>query len=143
MKIVIASGYFNPLHTGHLSYLQEARLLGDELIVIVNNDRQVNIKGRKLFMNEKDREMLILNLKCVTNTWLSLSNDESISYDLYELRKFYSNDELIFAKGGDRNIDNIPQSERDTCLKYNIKVVSNVGCEKLTSSSEILKRVQE
>jgi cytidyltransferase-like protein len=141
MKSIITSGYFNPLHTGHISYLNEAKKLGDRLIVIVNNDEQVKLKGSKPFMEEQDRLKIIENLKCVDIAISSKSSDKSVCEDLRNIRLFFPYDELIFAKGGDRTIDNIP--EVDTCKENDIIMTFDVGCKKVTSSSDILKRVDE
>ena len=137
MKIVIASGYFNPLHTGHVSYLEEAKKLGDKLIVIVNNDKQVNIKGSRKFMNEYDRATIVAGLKSVDAIWRSKSKDASVCKDLELLREAYPDDTLVFAKGGDRNINNIPEVQ--VCHENGIKMVFNVGDPKITSSSDILE----
>jgi len=137
MKIVITSGYFNPLHTGHVSYLRDAADIGDKLIVIVNNDKQVELKGSKVFMNETDRSIIVGSLKYVDYVYISCSTDGSVCEDLCRLRAEYPNDCLIFAKGGDRTKDNIP--EVPVCESNNILMVFDVGCKKVTSSSEILK----
>ena len=65
MKLVIASGYFNPLHRGHVSYLEEAKKLGDKLFVIVNNDIQVKLKGSKEFLDANERELIVKALRVV------------------------------------------------------------------------------
>ena len=65
MRIVACSGYFNPLHRGHVEYLERSRDLGDKLIVIVNNDFQVTLKGSKQFMDEQERLQIVRSLRCV------------------------------------------------------------------------------
>ena len=129
-KIVCASGYFNPLHRGHISYLNEAKKLGDYLIVIVNNDFQIGLKGSKRFMDEKERCIIVNNLKCVDEVRLSVDMDETVCKSLELIKP------NIFAKGGDRTIDNIP--EREICEKIGIKMVFNVGEDKIQSSSNLL-----
>lgn len=141
MRTIITSGYFNPLHTGHISYLNEAKKLGDRLIVVVNNDDQVKLKGSKPFMEEQERLKIIENLKCVDIAIISKSSDKSVCEDLRNIRVFFPYDELVFAKGGDRTIDNIPEVE--TCRENNINMSFGIGCEKTTSSSDILKKVNE
>jgi cytidyltransferase-like protein len=136
-EIVITSGYFNPLHVGHVSYLEEAKKLGDRLIVIVNNDFQVKLKGSKVFMNQKDRSTIIKALAAVDGVYISNSKDGSVCDDLEHLRKLFSHDHLIFAKGGDRTLGNIPEVK--VCQDNNIQMIFNVGCAKTTSSSKILK----
>lgn len=127
-KIVAVSGYFNPLHSGHLNYLREAKKLG-HLIVIVNNDKQCNLKGNT-FMNEQERVEVIRSLKMVDEVILSLDTDETVCKTLESLRPD------IFAKGGDRDENNIP--EKRICQKLGIKIISNVGGLKTQSSSNLL-----
>jgi len=148
MKLIITSGYFNPIHSGHISYLIEAAKLGDKLIVIVNNDKQIELKGSKPFMNSAERSIIVSNLKCVDEVHVSQSTDKSVCEDLRLMRKKYPHEELIFAKGGDRDEKDAvnPNSPLyyDTlvCKENNITVAFNVGCEKVTSSSEILSRLK-
>jgi cytidyltransferase-like protein len=146
MKIVIASGYFNPLHSGHISNLIEAKKLGDKLIVIVNNDHQVKLKGSKEFLDEKEREIIVRNLKPVDMTMISISKDKSVCADLANVRRIYPDDELIFAKGGDRNeadaadLTSPLYYDIQVCKENNIEIVFNVGCDKVQSSSKILEK---
>jgi len=99
-KIILASGYFNPLHVGHLEYLELAKGIGDKLIVIVNNDKQVKIKGSIPFMNEGDRLRIVKALKCVDEVFLSIDFDKSVCNSIESLAKKYKDCEIIFAKGG-------------------------------------------
>jgi rfaE bifunctional protein nucleotidyltransferase chain/domain len=126
---VCASGYFNPLHVGHLEYLEKAKALGDWLIVIVNSDKQVLLKGSKPFMNQADRVEIIKALECVDQVVLSIDEDKTVCKTLRNL----SPD--IFAKGGDRTVDNIP--EKAVCEELGIKMVFGLG-DKIRSSSELL-----
>ena len=77
MKIVVTSGYFDPLHIGHIECLELARQLGDKLIVIINNDLQAKLKKGKSFMNEKDRMKIISALRCVDEVFLSIDKDKT------------------------------------------------------------------
>lgn len=123
MKIVCTSGYFNPLHIGHVRLLKEAKALGDYLVVIVNNDEQVKLKGEsKPFMNEKERVEIIKAIKYVDKVVLSIDKDRTIKKTLGRI----SPD--IFAKGGDSTPENTP--EKDLVKK----VVYNVGGGKIQSS---------
>lgn len=137
-KIVITSGYFNPLHAGHINLLSEARELGDFLVVIVNNDKQVRLKGSVPFMEQQERVKIIKSLRFVDDVFLSVDEKNSIAQSLQHIAESYPKVDLIFAKGGDRNIDNIPESEKGICKKFNIKVVSNVGGGKVQSSSWLI-----
>jgi cytidyltransferase-like protein len=138
-KVVITSGYFNPLHIGHVNLIREAKKLGDILVVIVNNDEQVKVKGSVPFMPEKERVMIIKDIKYVDEVFLSIDMDGFQPESLKAIAKKYLDAELFFAKGGDRNFDNLPESEKQVCKEFNIKVVSNVGGEKVQSSSWLIK----
>tara|TARA_B110000263_G_C14780453_1_gene272962 strand:+ start:20 stop:427 length:408 start_codon:yes stop_codon:yes gene_type:complete len=126
MIIVATSGYFDPLHVGHIEYLELAKKLGNKLVVIVNNDFQANLKKGKSFMNEKDRMKIILSLKCVDEVFLSIDNDKTQCKSLEFLKP------NIFANGGDRKENEIPEST--ICKKLNIQIVDGLG-EKIRSSS--------
>lgn len=139
-KIVITSGYFNPLHIGHINLLREAEKLGDFLVVIVNNDEQVRRKGSIPFMPEQERLRIIKELKYPDKVLLSIDKDESVSKSLEMVAKMYPG-KLFFAKGGDRNINNIPESEKKVCQKFGIKVINNVGGKKIQSSSWLLGNI--
>lgn len=132
--IVIASGYFNPLHVGHLEYLELAKKLGDKLIVIINNDEQVKIKGSTPFMSQEDRLKIVKGLKCVDDVFTSIDEDGSVCKSIEFLAKTKGAD--IFAKGGDRNTGNIP--EKEICDKLGIKIIDGLGA-KIRASSELIK----
>ena len=137
-KIVIASGYFNPLHIGHIKYLRGASLLGSELIVIVNSDGQVRMKGNTPFMSLKERMEIIRELKCVDYVVASIDNDKTQRKSIRFLGELIGERNiLIFAKGGDSMRENTP--ELSICKKYNIDVRFGVGGEKIQSSSWLIK----
>lgn len=127
MKIVCTSGYFNPLHIGHLRLLEEAKSLGEYLIVIVNNDEQVKLKGSKEFQDEQERMEIVKAIKYVDQVVLSIDKDRTISETLKMIRP------TIFAKGGDSTLENTP--ELYVCNEMGTKVVFNVGGSKIQSSS--------
>ena len=133
-KIVVASGYFDPLHVGHLEYLEKARQLGDKLIVIINNDIQTKLKKGFVFMIQEDRMKIIKALRYVDDVFLSIDNDESVCKSIELLKPD------IFAKGGDRKIHEIP--ETPICRKLGIEIIDGLG-DKIRASSEILKKLQE
>lgn len=128
---VCVSGYFNPLHKGHIRYFKEARALGNYLIVIVNTDEQVKLKGSKPFMDQEERLEIVSAIKYVDKAVLSIDKDKSVVETLKLVKPH------IFAKGGDRTIDNIP--EKKICDKLGIKIVEMVGGMKIQSSSGLLK----
>ncbi|MDD3711363.1 MAG: adenylyltransferase/cytidyltransferase family protein [Patescibacteria group bacterium] len=137
-KIVVAvSGYFNPLHVGHLEMIEKAKKLGDYLVVIVNNDRQVKLKGRVSFMSEKDRVQIIKALKWVDEVVLSIDNYRWENGEVPIIKTLAKVKPNIFANGGDRRKDsaNIPESE--ICQKLKIKIVDGLG-KKIRASSEIV-----
>ena len=128
MIVVAVSGYFDPIHVGHLEYLKLAKKLGDKLIVIVNNDKQTILKKGKSFMNEKDRMEIVSALQCVDEVFLSIDDDKSVCKSLEFLKP------SIFANGGDRSLSEIPETA--IIDKYSIKMVDGLG-NKIRSSSKI------
>lgn len=136
---VIVSGYFNPLHIGHLEYFKKSKLLGNFLFVIVNNDLQRNLKGSKIFMNQEERVEIISNIRSVDKVILSVDTDRSVRKTIEYISNNFSQDfDLIFANGGDQK--NISSPEKEICQKLNIKIVDGMG-EKIQSSSWILKNI--
>ena len=147
MKVIVISGYFNPLHTGHLDYIDQARILGDLLIVIVNNDGQVKIKGSRPFLKQEDRRRIVSSLKNVDLAITAVDTDATVVASLQELwrqnqrqpidSKRTVDNSMVFANGGDRKRGNTP--EEDFCKSVGIETVYNVGGEKTQSSGEILR----
>lgn len=133
MITVATSGYFNPLHKGHLALLREAKKLGDVLMVIVNNDEQVKIKGSKSFMDQDERAQIIKALRCVDKVYISIDTDGTQRKTLAKLKP------NIFAKGGDSTPENTP--ELALCKAMGTKVVFGVGGGKLQSSSTLKDNV--
>ena len=144
-KIVVAvSGGFDPLHAGHVRMFQEAKALGDELVVILNNDNWFSIKGRHLFMPQEERKEIIEALKPVDRVILTkhklsekkydrTSREYSVCRELEELKPD------IFANGGDRFKEDVPEVE--TCEKIGCQMVFNVGDGgKMQSSSWLLEK---
>jgi len=142
MKRSIVSGYFNPLHGGHLDMIEAARLLGDYLIVVVNNDKAQVLKKGKVILDEKNRMRLMRSLRLVDEVILSIDEDLGQARTLREIRGLYPDDELVFANGGDRdpNKHALPESEMQAITDCNIEAVFGVGShvvEKRDSSSRI------
>jgi D-beta-D-heptose 7-phosphate kinase/D-beta-D-heptose 1-phosphate adenosyltransferase len=128
MKVVAVSGYFDPIHVGHLEFLKIAKSLGDKLVVIINSDYQADLKKGKSFMPEEDRLEIVQALRCVDEVFLSIDKDKSVCKSLEHLKPD------IFANGGDRSLEEIPETA--VMKKYNIEMVDGLG-EKIRSSSEI------
>ena len=132
---IAVSGYFDPIHVGHLEYLELAKKLGNRLIVIVNNNHQCTLKKGKPFMDELDRVRIVKSLGIVDDVFLSIDNDKSVCRSLEELKPD------IFANGGDRFESDSPES--GICKKLNIKMVDGLG-NKIRSSSSLtgLKEIE-
>lgn len=128
MKVVIVSGYFNPLHGGHLDMIEAAKKMGDKLVVVVNNDKQQLLKKGKIILDEENRTRLMRALRDVDEVVLSIDSDPPVISTLEKVAKAHPNDELIFAQGGDRDSDKV-NPETDICNKYNIKIVYGVGTD--------------
>lgn len=138
LTIVAVSGYFNPLHVGHLEMIKKAKKLGDILVVIVNNDKQVALKGRVPFMCEKDRMEIIRALRDVDKVVLSVDDYRLPNGEIPVIKSLAKIKPDIFANGGDRhNIVNVPEYE--ICQKLNIKLVDGLG-KKIRASSEMIAR---
>ena len=134
-KVVAVSGGFDPLHIGHIRLFQEAKKLGDKLIVILNNDNWLKSKKGYFFMPEKERKEIIESIGCVDEVVITKhklnSKDRSVCKELKKIRP------RIFANGGDRYKDNIPEVE--ACNKIGCEMVFNIGFGgKIQSSSWLL-----
>ncbi len=139
LKLIIASGYFDCLHDGHLNYLNEAKQLGDLLFVIVNNDIQAKLKKGFSLISENTRVNIIFNLKSVDFAIKAIDKDRSVTESLKLIHSvFHDIADIFFINGGDSTIDNIP--ERKICEKLNIEMRFGVGGKKIQSSSELLRR---
>ncbi|HEY4495897.1 MAG TPA: adenylyltransferase/cytidyltransferase family protein [Candidatus Paceibacterota bacterium] len=130
-KLVCVSGYFNPIHVGHIRLVQAAAKLG-RVIVIVNNDHQVKLKGSMLFMPAKDRAEIMTGLAGVWKSVIAIDEDRTVCHTLAKIKPD------IFCNGGDRTKNNIP--ELATCARLGIKVIFGVGGRKVRSSSVLINR---
>ena len=137
-KAVIVSGYFNPLHKGHLELFKKAKAKGDELWVIVNSDLQRKLKGSKAFMEEDERLVIVSAIYNVDRALISSDKDKTQCATLKELAEKHSDDyELYFANGGDQNNHSIP--EASVCKEKGIILIEGLG-NKIQSSSWLLKK---
>lgn len=135
---IIVSGYFNPIHKGHLEYFQNAKKLADVLFVIVNSDHQRALKQSKEFQLEEERMLIVSSLKPVDKAVLSIDKDRTVSQTIASIVKDYSQDyNFAFANGGDQNNQTIP--ERTICEKMGIALLDGLG-DKIQSSSWLLKK---
>jgi len=136
-KAIIVSGYFNPIHKGHLEYFNNAKAIADELFVIVNNDHQRALKGSKEFQDEEERMIIVSNIKSVDQVVLSIDKDRTVCATIGKIAREYGESyDLAFANGGDQNNDTIP--ERPICEKMGIALIEGLG-NKIQSSSWLLK----
>jgi cytidyltransferase-like protein len=137
MKIVVVSGGFDPLHSGHLNLFKEAKALGDKLVVILNADEWLAQKKGRPFMPFEERASILEHMEVVDNVYSGGDEDGSVCTTLEHIKSAYPPDEhkLIFANGGDRGKDNIPEmTVKDYTFEFGIG-----GANKANSSSWILK----
>ena len=139
MKIIITSGYFDPLHVGHIELLKLAKAFGDKLVVILNSDEQCILKKGKPFMPQEERRIIVESLKFVDEVLLSVDKDKTCIESIKAIAKKYKGNEIIYAKGGDRFAHEIP--ETPVCKEFGVKIVDGLG-EKIQSSSN-LKGIKE
>ena len=134
----MVSGGFDPIHIGHVRMFQEAKKLGDKLVVVINNDHWVRMKKGKAFMPQNDRKEIIKALVSVDQVVISghkeNTEDKSVCDEIIKIKPD------IFANGGDRKPDGDPVPEVAVCKKLGIKMVYNIGKGgKVRSSSDLLK----
>ncbi|MEM7276437.1 MAG: adenylyltransferase/cytidyltransferase family protein, partial [Actinomycetota bacterium] len=134
---VIVSGYFSPLHVGHLDMIEAGDALGDHLIVIVNNNDQQQAKKGKVIIDEQDRLRLVKALRVVDEAMIAVDDDRTVSQSLRRIAEKHSDHyDLVFANGGDRKPDFVPEAA--TCEEFGIRMVFDLGgSEKADSSSRI------
>ena len=132
----IVSGYFSPLHVGHLDMIEGAAELADKVFVIVNNNAQQEIKKGKVIIDEADRLRVVLALAAVDHAIVAIDTDRTVAASLAHLAENFSDHRLIFANGGDRAPDFVP--EASACEAHGIELAFGVGGnEKADSSSRI------
>ena len=135
---VIVSGYFNPIHKGHLEYFHNAKSHADALFVIVNSDHQRALKGSKEFQDEEERVIIVSNFKVVDKVFLSIDKDRTVCETITHIHKEFGHEfELAFANGGDQNNDTIP--EKPVCERLGVALIDGLG-DKIQSSSWLLKK---
>jgi cytidyltransferase-like protein len=134
-KIVLVTGGFDPLHSGHISYFESAKKLGDKLIVGVNSDAWLERKKGRSFMPVTERTTIIQNLKMVDGVILFNDDDGSATEAIHNVKRLFPDDHIIFANGGDRTDKNIPEM-----AVQDVEFIFGVGGEdKKNSSSWILE----
>jgi len=132
--VVAVSGYFDPIHRGHIEYFELAKQLGDKLVVILNNDKQCELKKGKAFMPVEDKKAILESIAHVDEVFISVDDDSSVCKSLKVVKPH------IFAKGGDRFSYEIPEAK--ICEELGIKIVDSLG-DKVQSSSELIKNADK
>ena len=135
MRIVVVSGGFDPIHSGHIAYFKAARSHGDKLVIALNSDEWLIKKKGKEFMPFEERKVVLENINCVDKV-IGFEDDDlgSCINALKSIKKMFPNDEIIFANGGDRNKENIPEM-----IEEDIQFLFGIGGNfKKNSSSSIL-----
>ena len=128
MRKITISGYFDPIHVGHIEYINNAKKLGDWLVVIVNNNNQCVLKKGRYFMDEMDRVLIVKNIKAVDEVFLSIDEDKTVCKSLKKVNPD------VFANGGDRKNYEIPESK--VSKENNIQIIDGLG-DKIRSSSDL------
>jgi cytidyltransferase-like protein len=139
-RIAIVSGYFNPIHIGHLQMIKQARELAPHLIVIVNNDKQQLLKKGRVLMTEDDRHAIVSELRCVDEAFIAVDDDATVVSSLRRVRELHPDAELLFCNGGDRSAtgDPVPTAETRLTDEIGLQMVYGVGgVDKSDSSSRI------
>jgi cytidyltransferase-like protein len=132
MSIACVSGYFDPIHIGHIEYFKSSKQIADKLMVIVNNDEQAILKKGKAFMPADERIKIIQELKCVDYVVKSIDLDRTVCATLASVTPKPD----FFCNGGDQNNHSIP--EADICNQLGIELRDGFG-EKIQSSSWLIK----
>lgn len=142
MRVVIVSGGFDPIHQGHIRYLEEAKKLGDILVVILNGDSFLIRKKGYFVFNSAERKVILEAIRWVDRVYIYNSEKDDVIGALEELKKQYPTEEVIFAKGGDRRPDGVPIPEESYCFANGIKVIYGVGgTDKPNSSSWVIDKI--
>ena len=138
-KAIIVSGYFNPIHKGHLEYFNSAKSMADKLFVIVNSDLQRKLKGSKEFQDENERLFIVQNIKSVDKAFISIDQDRTVCESIKKIHSdFGSKYKLAFANGGDQNNNSIP--EVPICKELGVELIDGLG-DKVQSSSWLLNKI--
>ena len=140
--LVIVSGYFGPIHVGHLDMIEAAEAAGDEVFVIVNNNAQQIMKKGKVTMDHADRLRIVEALRAVDHAMVAIDEDGTVCASLDAIGKQFPNHRLVFGNGGDdrKNNDEVPESA--VCAQYGIEMVFGMGgLNKADSSSRLIEEL--
>jgi cytidyltransferase-like protein len=140
-RVAIVSGYFNPLHVGHLRMMTAARELADSLVVIVNNDEQQVLKIGTVVQNADDRLEIVRAVRVVDDAIVSVDRDSTVNATLHLLRERYPDAHLVFANGGGDRSEPELVAEIGTCRELSIEVALGVGGRNKADESSRIRRV--
>ncbi|KFU83322.1 D-beta-D-heptose 7-phosphate kinase / D-beta-D-heptose 1-phosphate adenosyltransferase [Amycolatopsis lurida] len=143
-KASIVSGYFNPLHQGHLDLFESAQARSGYLIVIVNNDHQQVLKKGRVIQTEDVRARIVRALRIVDDVYIAVEQGPGINESFDQIRAAYPDTELEFCNGGDRrNVDELPADEVEAGARNNISMIYGIGgTDKADSSTRILSDME-
>jgi cytidyltransferase-like protein len=134
-QVAIVSGYFNPVHIGHLRMIKAAREMAPHLLVIVNNDRQQLLKKGRILMTEDDRHAIVAELRCVDEAIIAVDDDPTVVASLRRVRELHPHAELLFCNGGDRSPNGDPAPEAVLADEIGLRMLYGVGGEDKADSS--------
>ena len=140
MHIGIVSGFFNPIHRGHLDYINSSKKLCDYIVCIVNNDKQVLVKGSKLFMDENHRMVILENIKAVDEVILAIDFEYRSAETLLNIREKYKQNKLTFFNSGDVTLESWDSVELALCKEHNINI-KLIDLPKSCSSTELKNKL--
>jgi len=140
MSVIVLSGYFNPIHPGHISLILDAKEYADKLVVIVNTDEQVKMKGSVPFLDEWARCEIVKNIKGVGEAFLAIDEDGTVVKSLEKIKIDHQGEKIFFANGGDRSPKESAIPEVKFCEKSGIVLIYGVGDEKRYSSNCLIEK---
>ncbi len=143
--VAVVSGYFNPLHVGHLTLMEAAHEGADRLLAIVNNDAQQRVKKGVQITSQGDRLRMVLALKVVDEAFVSIDDGPGVGDSLRAVRERYPQATIVFCNGGDRRtVDEVPDHECRSCAEAGIEMRFGVGgTDKADSSTRILEALMQ
>lgn len=140
--LVIVSGYFGPIHVGHLDMIEAGKAAGDELMVIVNNNAQQVLKKGKVIIDEADRLRIVQALRVVDHAMIAVDDDGTVCASLAEIGERFPDHRLVFGNGGDDRRNNAEVPESQVCQRYGIEMVFGMGgANKADSSSRLIEEL--
>jgi cytidyltransferase-like protein len=140
MSVVVLSGYFNPIHPGHISMILDAKEYADKLVIIVNTDEQAKRKGAVPFLDEWGRCEIVRNIKGVDEAFLAVDSDGTVIKSLEKIKIDYRGEKIFFANGGDRSPQEAAIPEVKFCEANGIVLIYGVGDDKRYSSSSLIEK---